>query len=148
VELWELVARESVRDLVARYNANGDNGRLDQMVALFTDDAVLETDGSSVKGHAAIHGFFADAARMFGGSRGFTHLRHFTSTQQIDIQSNIRATSRCYFAVIMDHGLDHWGRYLDDFGFVQERWLITGRRVLVDGRVANSVLVSGDRRSP
>ena len=31
MESWELVARESVRDLVARYNANGDSGRFDEM---------------------------------------------------------------------------------------------------------------------
>jgi len=29
MEIWELVARESVRDLVQRYNANGDSGRFD-----------------------------------------------------------------------------------------------------------------------
>ncbi len=42
MELWELVARESIRDLVARYNANGDAGRFDQVLALFADDAVME----------------------------------------------------------------------------------------------------------
>ena len=31
----ELVARESIRDLVARYNPNGDSGRFDQVVELF-----------------------------------------------------------------------------------------------------------------
>ena len=35
MELWELVARESIRDLVARYNANGDSGRFDQVLELF-----------------------------------------------------------------------------------------------------------------
>ena len=42
MELWELVARESIRDLVARYNANGDAGRFDQVWTLFADDAVME----------------------------------------------------------------------------------------------------------
>ena len=32
--LDELIARESIRDLVARYNANGDSGRFDQVVEL------------------------------------------------------------------------------------------------------------------
>ena len=27
MELWELFAREGIRDLVARYNSNGDTGR-------------------------------------------------------------------------------------------------------------------------
>jgi hypothetical protein len=30
-----LVARESIRDLVARYNANGDTGRFAQVLDLF-----------------------------------------------------------------------------------------------------------------
>jgi hypothetical protein len=32
----------------------------------------------------------------------------------------------------MDHGLDHWGRYLDEFGVFDSRWLFTRRRVLID----------------
>ena len=27
MEVWELIARESIRDCIARYNANGDSGR-------------------------------------------------------------------------------------------------------------------------
>ena len=42
MEPWELIAREAARDLVARYNANGDAGRLDEVLALFRADAVLE----------------------------------------------------------------------------------------------------------
>lgn len=42
MELWELIARESIRDLVARYNANGDSGRFEQMLEVFADDASME----------------------------------------------------------------------------------------------------------
>ena len=35
MELWEIDAREQIRDLVARYNANGDSGRFAPMLALF-----------------------------------------------------------------------------------------------------------------
>ena len=41
MELWELTARESIRDLVARYNANADTGRFDQVLELFAPDAVM-----------------------------------------------------------------------------------------------------------
>jgi hypothetical protein len=30
------------------------------------------------------------------------------------------------------HGLDHWGRYLDEFAPVGGRWLITHRREITD----------------
>jgi small subunit ribosomal protein S13 len=45
LEQWELEARVEIRDLVARYNANGDAGRLDAMMALFDDRAELEVEG-------------------------------------------------------------------------------------------------------
>src|SRR5688572_28923873 len=35
IELWELIARESIRDLIARYNANLDTARYDQAMELF-----------------------------------------------------------------------------------------------------------------
>lgn len=39
----ELLARESIRDLVARYNMLGDSGRIDEVAALFRPDGCLET---------------------------------------------------------------------------------------------------------
>ena len=45
--MWELEARESIRDIVARYNANGDSGRFDEVMVLFAPDAVMQVgDGS------------------------------------------------------------------------------------------------------
>jgi hypothetical protein len=66
-----------------------------------------------------------------GGAPGY--LRHFTATHQIDLVDDDHATGRCYFAVIMDGGLDHWGRYLDRYRRVGEQWRFEHRRVLVDG---------------
>ncbi len=57
MEIWELIARESIRDLVARYNANGDSGRFDPMLELFAEDAVLEVPGRRLEGRAAIRAF-------------------------------------------------------------------------------------------
>lgn len=130
--MWEIVARESIRDLVARYNAQGDSGRFDPMLQLFAPDAVLTVNDESYAGRDAIRGMFERAAvDMGGGSPGL--VRHFTSTLQIDVESPQRATSRCYFEVLMAHGLDHWGRYLDEFTTVEGRWLFARRRVVVDG---------------
>ena len=50
MEHWELIARESIRDLVARYNANGDSGRFDPMLELFAEDATMELPGASSGG--------------------------------------------------------------------------------------------------
>ena len=63
------------------------------------------------------------------------HIRHFTGTHQIDLVDETHAVGRCYFSVIMPHGLDHWGRYIDEYGVRDGRWVITLRRALSDGRV-------------
>jgi hypothetical protein len=159
VEVWELSARESIRDLVARYNANGDAGRFAQVLALFAEDATMEivtADGDvrRYEGHDAIATIFtgtrdrwdaeAAAARPPGdpgavpgaaagpGGRP-RHVRHFTATHQIDLADRTHATGRSYFAVLMAHGLDHWGRYIDTYEERDGRWLFTSRRALPDG---------------
>jgi hypothetical protein len=63
------------------------------------------------------------------------YLRHSTATLQIDLESPTRARSRCYYHVIMDHGLDHWGRYLDEYRVDAGRWRFAQRRATVDGLV-------------
>jgi ketosteroid isomerase-like protein len=137
VDIDELTAREAIRDLVARYNANADAGRFTEVVELFTDDAVIELPDERVEGRAAIDALFRDvsaqvAASVATGTK--PRLRHFTATHQIDVTDADHATSRCYFQVLMSEGLDHWGRYVDDFRRVEGRWRFARRRVSVDGR--------------
>ena len=50
-------------------------------------------------------------------------IRHFTSNSTIDFESETRARVRTYYAVLSSFGLDHWGRYLDEFGVVDGEWL-------------------------
>ena len=59
MELWELVARESIRDCIARYNANGDSGRIDDMVSVFAPDGIMETGSGRYEGREAIHAFMS-----------------------------------------------------------------------------------------
>jgi hypothetical protein len=156
MEVWELVARESIRDCIARYNANGDSGRIDQMVAVFAPDGIMETGGRQYVGRAAIHDFMSGVASrgrpqpvapgpstptpdraptpteewVARGKPAF--IRHFTATTQIDVESESFARARSYYLFLTVHGLDHWGRYLDEFAPVDGRWLITHRREITD----------------
>ncbi len=142
----ELIARESIRDLVARYNANADAGRFAEVVALFTEDAVMELPDSSgggelIAGRDAIAAMFRDVRGQVVTSApaGTTpHLRHFTATLQIDVDSPDHATSRSYFLVLMPEGLDHWGRYVDEYVRVDGEWRFARRRASVDGRRSGS----------
>jgi hypothetical protein len=138
MEPWELVARESIRDLVARYNANGDTGRFDQVVALFAPDAVMDVDGTVYEGREQIRTIFTGAADSLRDRPGPRLLRHFTSTLQIDVESETFARARCYYQVLMTHGLDHWGRYIDEFAPVDGQWLFSKRREILDGSIEGS----------
>ncbi|ONH31408.1 nuclear transport factor 2 family protein [Pseudofrankia asymbiotica] len=61
MELWELAAREQVRDTVATYSHSGDRLRLEDLAACFTADGVLET-----KGGWTAHGRAEIIARLSG----------------------------------------------------------------------------------
>jgi hypothetical protein len=135
VEAFELEAREAIRDLVARYNACGDSGRFDPMLALFAEDAVLELDDATLTGRAAIRAYFERVAQRTGAGRKARLVRHFTATHQIDVLSEREARGYCYFAVLTDAGLDHWGRYRDEYRCEGGRWRFARRKVSLDGKV-------------
>jgi hypothetical protein len=138
MDIDELIAREEIRDVVARYNATADTGRFDDTVELFAADAVMEVGDQVLEGRDAIRGLFATTKDSIAGHAGDQpgYVRHLTATLQIDLTGPTTAKGRCYFQVLLPHGLDHWGRYLDEYGLVDGRWRFTRRRVITDGRVA------------
>jgi hypothetical protein len=154
MELWELSARESIRDRIARWNSNGDAGRMADMVLVLAPDVEFQAAESEVLlGRDAVLAFLggvkqdkkhdeessgrpAPAAARTGrylppGKQ--PSIRHYTSTSTIDFESETRARVRTYYAVLSSFGLDHWGRYLDEFGVVDGEWLITSRTVTTEG---------------
>ena len=134
MQIEELASREEIRDLVARYNASGDGGRIEQVIQLFAEDAVLRVGERSYRGRAEIWAMFEDAARSTRERAG-GRVRHFTATHQIEMLSEEEARGRCYFQVLTETGLDHWGRYLDEYRRIGGSWRFARRRVELDGRV-------------
>lgn len=138
--MWELAARESIRDLVARYNANGDAGRFAQVRELFSAEATMDIgDGRVYRGRDEVMTIFTRTKEGTGATSGLTHVRHTTSTHQIDLVDPHSATGRLYFAVLTDVGLDHWGRYVDRYLVEDDRWKFASRVVTVDGWSADSL---------
>lgn len=145
MEIWELIARESVRDCIARYNAHGDAGRMDEVLSVFSQDASIDMDGLVFEGLEGMRAGFVEAGRHFvehartsGARRGDVVLRHFTATTHITVRSQDAASASSYFFVLMAQGLDHWGSYHDQFERSGDDWHITRRRVVVEGRTPGS----------
>jgi hypothetical protein len=160
VELWELVARESVRDLIVRYNANGDSGRWAQVEELFAPDAVMDVDGRIFSGREEIMAMFRETQRRvvpqasaapvpdappvghttmeeWVGRGRKPFIRHMTGTTQIDVLSPTEARARSYYLLLTVHGLDHWGRYVDEFGRLDGRWVFTRRQEVQEAAFEN-----------
>lgn len=145
---FELEAREAVRELVARYNQYGDAGRIDALLELFCEDAVLEIlkadrDDAAVRSGQPAPSARKSIARYAGKGRIrelFTEsrypksqmLRHFIATHQIDIESEHAASGRCYYVVLDEQGIDHFGRYRDRYRRSAAGWRFAARKVYVD----------------
>lgn len=135
---------------MTRYNSYSDTGRFEPLRALFAEDAVMEMLDSY--GEVTVFTGRVDIEQIFTGAQrrvqaqiettGPTYVRHFTATHQIDLVDADHATGRCYFAVIVDRGLDHWGRYIDRYVRVEGEWKFERRRVALDGRDATSWFAS------
>jgi len=135
MDLEELIARESIRDLVARYNGNGDSGRLDQLLELFAEDAVMQVeDGDPHVGRAGIRRFFDSPVTGFKDVSGPVLVRHSVTTHVIDVTGPDTAKGRAYYTVFLADGPDHWGRYVDEYKRVEGTWQFAKRKVSTDGR--------------
>jgi hypothetical protein len=154
--LDELLARESIRQTMANYTLAGDRLRVDEFVAVFTEDAVFESEGvpeSDVfhyEGRQAIRAWITRWNRPVEGAprtHQATFVRHHLSTSKIELTSTDTAKARTYWVAYTDVGPDHCGYYLDVFRNVDGRWLIAHRRVRMDWRSPQSLFTTAIVRS-
>ena len=145
MELWELVARERIRDTLARYNWSGDALRLDELAETFCEDGELELrNREPVRGRAAIVALLGGAvaapnatAQTSGVKRIVRH--NVTNISFTDVTPH-GARVACYFTVFTEIGLDHYGRYRDVFVPVGDDWLIRHRFVSTDWSAPDSTM--------
>jgi uncharacterized protein (TIGR02246 family) len=146
MDLAEVVAREEIRDVIARYSHAGDRGRLDDLVACFAEDGVMELEGlAPLRGRDAIRRHLAGVVEDLAAATTRATLRHHVSSIRIERTAADEATARAYFAVYTEIGLDHWGRYDDRFARTDAGWAIARRRVRVDGAAADSRMTAARR---
>src|SRR5690349_9324256 len=98
MELWELAAREQIRETVARYAHLVDRGRIDALVLLFAEDGTLEAgDRPPARGRAAIRAFFADTAAQLASASTRRLIRHHVSNLAIEVSGPESASAESYF---------------------------------------------------
>src|SRR6478736_1817912 len=120
MEFWELVARESIRDRIARWNANGDAGRFPEMVEVLAPDVEFQPTPATV-----LHGPEAVLEFLGGVPSGAAPNPSGRSVTEARVPSS--------YQVVSSTGLDPWGRYLDEFGVVDGEWLIVRRTITTEG---------------
>jgi hypothetical protein len=145
MELWELAAREHIRDSLARYNWSGDALRLDELAQSFGEDGELELRGREpVRGRAAIVellGGAVAAPSAAAQASGVTRIvRHNLTNIRFTDMTPQEARVACYFTVFTEIGLDHYGRYRDVFVPVDGEWLIRHRFVSTDWSASDSTM--------
>lgn len=160
MELWELAARELIRDSLALYTWSGDAFRISELAEAFCEEGVLEPRGSEpLRGRAAIVDFLVgvpgaatpndtrddesrraalQAAAAESGVRRI--VRHNLANIRFLEVAPEQALVSSYFTVLTEIGLDHYGRYRDTFVPVGERWLIAHRLVSTDWRSPTSTM--------
>lgn len=135
----EAIAREQIRDVIARYNHAGDRGRLDELLACFAEDGVMDLAGRpALVGRGAIRRHLQTVVDALAARTSRATLRHHVSSLRITLTGADTAEACAYFAVYTEIGLDHWGVYRDRLTRVGESWLFARREVRVDGATPSS----------
>jgi hypothetical protein len=147
MEMWELVAREQIRDTLARYNWSGDAGRLDGLAETFCADGVLEIQASEpLSGRSEIAAFLGGVTRNIAiGVDAKPVVRHNLANVLFTGLAPDEAHVSSYFTVVTHIGLDHFGRYRDTLVPDGDTWLIKHRKVSTDWAAPNSAMA---RRPP
>jgi SnoaL-like domain len=144
MQMWELVARESVRQTMAEYTAATDRFDLHGIAACFGSEGTLEFTGGAepLRGPAAIEAGLGAAlgAPREPGLRTASFVRHHVASPRFGSVTPDRVEASSYFAVYTDVGVDHWGRYRDVLVPVGQQWLFLSRRIAVDSFSAASLM--------
>jgi len=148
--LDELLVRESILHTIASYTMAGDRLRVDEFVAVFTEDGIFEIDAS---GEDAVRNVGRDAIRnwLLRWGQGAKDakpvhqarfIRHHLSTCLIEMTGPDTAKARTYWTAYTDIGPDHGGYYLDRFRKIGDQWLIAHRKIRHDWSAPNSRYLS------
>jgi hypothetical protein len=146
--LDSVIAREAIRQTIARYTIAGDSRDAEAFAALFTEDATLEfagyppVPGFCNQGAQEIRSRISSWSSNAGADpslRSTSFICHNLTTCQIELTSSDTARAKTYFVVFTDLGPDHSGTYSDELVRLGDRWLFAHRRIALDWRSPDSL---------
>ena len=142
MDMWELIARERIRDTLARYNWSGDAGLLDGLAQTFCSDGILEIRGSEpLRGRPEIAAFLAGVTGRIALAADVKPIvRHNVANVLFTEVTPDQARVDSYFTVVTHIGLDHYGRYRDTLVPEDDAWLIKHRKVSTDWAAPGSAM--------
>jgi hypothetical protein len=142
MQTWELVAREQIRDTLARYNWSGDAGRVEGLAETFCADGILEIRGMApLRGRSEIAAFLGNVTGNVVADADVKRIvRHNVANVLFTELTPEQAHVSSYFTVVTPIGLDHFGRYRDILVPAGETWLIKHRKVSTDWAAPNSAM--------
>src|ERR1700722_8402344 len=146
MDLWELAARERIREPSARHSRSGDSLRLDEFAHAFCEDGELQLRGRDpVRGRAAVIEFLSGVAApdsVATGSGVTRFVRHNVTNIRFLAITRQQARGTSYFTVLTEVGLDHYRRYRYILVPVDDEWLIRHRFVSTDWAAPESTMAS------
>lgn len=129
----EMLAREAIRYTIELYNTASDNAKYELHHQVFHPDAIFEVQGKGeLKGPDAIIAMLLPAAERRGAFEPGNFQRHNLTTKMIEFTGPDTAKVVTYIIVVTELGIDHTGRYDDEFVRSGDRWLIMRRRASME----------------
>ena len=134
MELWELAAREELRELLTAYYRLGDSGKIVEQANLFEPDGVVELHGrGTYVGRDAIVAAYTGLNENHVADPGVTYIRHHSSNYALAFDSPTEASGDGYWLLLNNHGLATWGRCRDRYRCGEDgRWRFVHRHVRSD----------------
>jgi hypothetical protein len=137
--LEEMLAREAIRYTLELYNTAADTASYELHHQVFHPEAVFEVHGQGeLKGPAAIIAGLLPAAERRGAFEPGNFQRHNLTTTMIEFIGPAHAKVVTYIIVVTELGVDHSGRYDDEFVREGDRWLIMRRRATMEWSIPDS----------
>jgi len=122
--------KDAIRELMAEYCFRLDDGRYDEMAALFTEDGTWETAFGPATGRAAIAALARDLRARAGANR--PRAVHLVTNIVIGLDG-VRAKVRSNWMVMQNSPegpkIGSGGAYLDEITQQDGRWLFRHRKI-------------------